>query len=225
MKKRILIIVSIAVVVLLGIYGPRILELYRLQEHVSTLAASDQADGGVWPRPTDVCLNCHGVRGNSLNQAYPSLAGQPGEYVAAQLRGFASGQRVNAKMGPLAMSLSDLEIKQLSEYYAKQVAAENRFFKPDSKLQARGEQLVSQGACAACHGAKLTGQGTFPRLAGQGYDYLLTQLDAFAAESRTESSGTMKRLTVAMSQEDRVAVANYLASVDPRKDKQAGHAD
>ncbi|OJA79016.1 cytochrome C [Burkholderia ubonensis] len=217
MKKRILFAVAAIVVALLAIYGPGLVDLYRLQRYVTASAQASQADGGPWPRLPDVCLSCHGVNGNSLNQGYPSLAGQPASYVAEQLHKFASGQRTNPIMGPLAMTLSDAEIKRLSDYYAKQTAAENRFFEPDARLKARGEQLAKEGACAACHGAQLMGQGSFPRLAGQGVDYVLKQLDAFAAGTRSESTGTMQRVAAAMSPEDRKAVAHYMASVRPAK--------
>ncbi|GAB3627974.1 cytochrome C signal peptide protein [Pandoraea terrae] len=217
MKKLILLAISVVVVVLLVVFGPSLLDLYRLQHFVTTSAEAYQADGGTWPRLTDVCLNCHGVKGNSLNQGFPSLAGQPAPYVAVQLHNFANGQRANPTMGPLAMTLSDVQITLLSDYYARQAVAENRFFEPDPKLRAKGEQLVTGGSCAACHGARLMGHDQFPRLAGQGYDYILKQLDAFAAGTRSEATGTMKSIAAATSPEDRKAIANYLASLDPEK--------
>lgn len=215
MKKYILFGGVAVVAVLLVVFGPALLGLYRLQNYVTASADAYQADGGPWPHLADVCLNCHGVRGNSLDQGYPSLAAQPAPYVATQLRNFASGQRANPAMAPLAMTLSDAEIKSLSDYYAKQPADENRFFHADPGLRAKGEQLVSGGQCAACHGAKLMGRDQFPRLAGQGYDYVLKQLDAFADGTRVEATGAMKNIAVAMSPEDRKAIANYLASLNP----------
>ncbi|RQR49473.1 cytochrome c4 [Burkholderia sp. Bp9125] len=217
MKKIILLAVAGIVAVLLVVFGPDLLGLYRLQQFVSTSAEAYEADGGAWPHLTDVCIGCHGVKGTSLHQGYPSLAGQPAAYVEAQLRHFANGQRANPNMSPLAMSLSDADIKHLSDYYATQPARTNRFFAPEPRLRARGEQLVTGGACAACHGARLQGQGAFPRLAGQGRDYLLSQLDAFAAGTRVEPTGTMQRVAAAMSAQDRDAVASYLASVDPER--------
>ncbi|WP_322087957.1 c-type cytochrome [Burkholderia sp. BCC1999] len=218
MKKRMLLLAAlVAVGALLALYGPTLLGIYRLQRHIDTTAQADDADGGPWPRVTDTCMGCHGVKGTSLNQAYPSLAGQPAQYVAEQLRAFASGQRANPTMGPLAMTMSETEVAHLADYYTKQVPVDNRYFKADARLRAKGEQLVTGGACAACHGARLTGQAQFPRLAGQGYDYLLAQLDAFANGARSEATGTMQRVTKAMSADDRMAIATYLASVSPGK--------
>ncbi|WP_269501927.1 c-type cytochrome [Burkholderia sp. IMCC1007] len=218
MKKRMLLLAAVVIAgALLAVYGPTLLGFYRLQRHIDTTAQADDADGGPWPRMTDVCMGCHGVKGTSLSGAYPSLAGQPSSYVAAQLRAFASGQRANPTMGPLAMTMSEAEIARAADYYAKQAPQDNRYFKPDAQLRAKGEQLVTGGACVACHGARLTGQAQFPRLAGQGYDYLRTQLDAFANGARAEATGTMQRVAQAMSANERAAVATYLASLSPVK--------
>ncbi|AOR72806.1 cytochrome C [Burkholderia stabilis] len=218
MKKRILLAIAGLVAVSLVVFGPTLLNLYRLQQFVSASEDAYRADGGPWPHQTDTCLGCHGVKGTSVDQGYPSLAGQPASYVAAQLHDFASGKRANPNMAPLAMSLSEAEIKSLSEYYARQPARGNRYFEADPQQAAQGRQLVEKGACAACHGARLMGQAQFPRLAGQGHDYLLKQLEAFAAGTRTEATGTMQRVAAALSPKDREAVAQYLASLNPEKE-------
>ncbi|NHV28640.1 cytochrome c [Burkholderia sp. D-99] len=218
MKKRILLAIAGLVAVSLVVFGPTLLNLYRLQQFVSASDDAYRADGGPWPHLTDACLGCHGVKGTSVEQGYPSLAGQPASYVAAQLHDFASGKRANPNMAPLAMSLSETEIKSLSEYYARQPVRSNRYFEADPQQAAQGRQLVEKGACAACHGARLTGQAQFPRLAGQGHDYLLKQLEAFAAGTRTEATGTMQRVAAALSPKDRDAVAQYLASLNPEKE-------
>lgn len=215
MKKLMLLAIPTILVLLLVVFGPSLLGIYRLQNYVSASAESYKADGGDWPHLSDVCLGCHGVKGNSLHQGYPSLAGQPALYVSAQIHAFASGQRSNPTMDPLAMTLTEAQIKLLSDYYSRQRADENRYFRADSKLRLKGERLVRDGTCTACHGARLLGEAQFPRLAGQGYDYLVEQLNAFAAGTRIESTGTMKRMADAMSPEDRKAVATYLASLKP----------
>lgn len=215
MKKKIALAIVAIVAVLLFLYGPALLGGYRLQQHISASTEADVADGGPWPRLTDTCTGCHGVRGNSLHQGYPGLAGQPAPYIAAQLQSFASGQRANVHMGPLAKSLSATDIKQLADYFARQAPSANRYFRPDAAQRDKGEQLVRAGGCAACHGEALSGQDPLPRLAGQGYDYLTEQLDAFATGDRTEASGTMVRLASAASPADRRAMAVYLASLPP----------
>lgn len=214
MKKFILFTLA-AIVVLLVVLGPDLLNLYRLQRFVDTSSAAAQADGGPWPSPTDVCTGCHGAQGSTQSQGYPSLAAQPAPYLAAQLRNFAYGQRANPNMGPLSMTLSEAEIKSLSEHFSREPAAENNSFQPDPALREKGRQLVAAGGCAGCHGEHLMGHDQFPRLAGQAHDYLLAQFDEFAADKRSEPSGTMKRIALAASPQDREALASYLASLPP----------
>lgn len=215
MRKYLLIGAGVLVLGLAIVFGPTALGLYRLQDHIDTDAKADQADAGSWPRQTDSCAFCHGKQGHSVNPRYPDLAGLPAPYVEAQLRAFASGQRRNPNMEPLAMQLADKDIVALGAYYAKQRPQTNPYVKPNGAVVSQGKQLVESGGCVACHGPKLEGQATFPRLAGQGDDYLAKQLDAFAAGTRTEPSGTMKMLTSARTAAERKAIASYLASLDP----------
>ncbi|VDK92270.1 c-type cytochrome [Pseudomonas aeruginosa] len=215
MKKLILLGVVAVVAVLLAVYGRDGLDLYRLISHVEASSAASEADGGPWPRLTDACIGCHGVQGHSQHQGYPTLAGQPAPYLAAQLKRFASGERANPNMGPLAISLSEAEIEQLSEYFAKQSPVANRSFKPDPALREQGEKLAANGGCAACHGEGLLGHEQFPRLAGQGHDYLLAQLDAFAQGRRQDPTGAMTAISATLSAEDRQALAHYLAALAP----------
>ena len=216
MAKSLLLAVSAIVVLLLVIFGPDLVGLYRLEQFISTSSNAHRINAGPWPRLTDVCSGCHGARGNSQDQAYPSLAAQPAPYIAAQLHNFGSGQRNNPNMGPLAMTMSPKEVDLLSNYFARQPAGDNKFFEPDSALREKGRTLVTNAGCAACHGGNLMGQDQFPRLAGQGYDYLLEQLDAFASGARTDPTGPMKQVAQAASPADRKAMVTYLASMGPQ---------
>jgi cytochrome c553 len=218
MKKLILFGISYLVVMLLVFFGPDLLDLYRLHHFIDASAEAYQAHGGPWPHLADACLGCHGVNGNSQHQSYPSLAGQPAPYVAAQLRKFANGQRINPTMGPLAMTMSETEVNLLANHFEKQPVDRNRSFEPDPGLLEKGRQLVASGHCAACHGERLMGHDTFPRLAGQGYAYLLTQFEAFAADRRSEPTGVMKNMAETASADDRKAIASYLASLVPQQD-------
>lgn len=215
MKKKLLLATGVLFAVLVGLYGRDAVGLYNLLAFVDTTTKSYEADVGAWPQVVDGCNGCHGAHGNSQHQRYPSLAGQPEAYVAAQLHSFANGQRTYPAMGPMAKVLSDDEIKSVTAYYARQPVSANRWIQPDPVLHARGKKLVEAGACTACHGAKLMGQRAFPRLAGQGVDYLLAQLDAFAQGRRVDPSGSMQAVTAKLSPEDRKAISHYLAALAP----------
>jgi len=211
--KKILLVGVPAILLLLGaMYGRDLIDLYRLQTFITESAASEEASKGPWPNDIYECEGCHGVNGVSLHQGYPSLAGQPAVYLAAQLRSFASGQRRNPMMEPLAMTLSPKEISDVSEFFAAQPAQENKFFRGESSLAERGGQIVAKVNCAACHGPGLMGASQFPRLAGQSYDYLLKQLDGFADGTRRDPTNTMNQFAAGWTPEDRRAIATFLAS-------------
>jgi cytochrome c553 len=93
---------------------------------------------------------------------------------------------------------------------------------------ARGKTLVETGdggrtiACGTCHGATMMGQGTAgilaPRLAGQHPIYLARQMYLFKDGSRNGSTAALMTPVVAnVTDADIVAIAAYLASLDPTK--------
>lgn len=212
MKKFMLAFAALSVVALI-IYGRDLIALYHLVNAVETTTEAYEERLGTWPQVVDGCDGCHGVLGSSEHQRYPSLAGQPAEYLALQLERFASGERRNPNMGPQAKILSAAEIESVSTYYAAQPARENRWVTVDPERNEQGRKLVSESGCAACHGSELMGQGVFPRLAGQGEDYLLVQLDAFAEGRRQDPTGAMQAITSGFSSEQRRAISHYLATL------------
>ncbi|MBI6658762.1 c-type cytochrome [Pseudomonas sp. MF6751] len=216
MKKIIALGVMVVIAVLLAIFGRDLLDLYRLQSYITTSTEAYQAERGNWPHLTDACTGCHGSHGNSLNSTYPSLAGQPAAYLSAQLRNFASGQRLAPNMEPLAMTLSPDEIDQLAKFYARQSVGAHGAVSSDEGLKDQGKQLVQTRGCTACHGAQLMGHEAYPRLAAQGQDYLLAQLNAFASGERIEPSGAMQAMAAALSAQERQAIAAYLAALVPQ---------
>jgi len=176
-----------------------------------------RADAREWPNSLDNCAFCHGDNGQSVNPRYPSLAGLGATYIEAQLRAFATGERRNPNMQPLARQLTGDEITAFASYYSRQPAKANPYTTGVKSVIESGRKLVQSGGCRACHGTSLEGNGELPRLAGQGTDYLAKQLDDFAAGRRSEPTGTMKMLASAQSPAERKAVSAYLASLDPAR--------
>jgi cytochrome c553 len=75
--------------------------------------------GGVSDRQIAACAGCHSPTGAGIPAQYPRLAGQHGEYVAAQLTSFRDGVRKNSlQMNQVAAKLNDREIRALSDYIA-----------------------------------------------------------------------------------------------------------
>lgn len=218
MKRAMIIGAVLAVAGMTGVgvlYGRDYLEGMRFETAMSEIGKAEEANAGRWPQPQETCFFCHGPRGQSLNSWYPALSGQPQAYLVAQLHAFASGQRDNPYMGPLARALSDEQIKSLAVYFAHQRPARNETHQADTALEKRGLALIQARSCQACHGGSLLGKDQAPRLAGQGETYLASQLVAFKSGWRHDPSGAMNGVAAALSDEDMHAVASYLAGLAP----------
>ena len=64
------------------------------------------------------CIDCHGAEGNApIDDTYPKLGGQYGDYLAHALQAYRSGDRQHALMGPQAATLSDQDISDLAAYF------------------------------------------------------------------------------------------------------------
>lgn len=74
----------------------------------------------------------------------------------------------------------------------------------------------ARDACFSCHGLKGEGDGVVPRLAGLSTGYLVKQLEDYAGPWRDDP--TMSPIARRMSDENRLAVADYYAAQDlPRQ--------
>lgn len=72
------------------------------------------------PEKITVCAACHGADGKSTQPTYPNLAGQYANYLANALQEYRAGSRKNPIMAGQAASLTDVDIRQLAEYFASQ---------------------------------------------------------------------------------------------------------
>ncbi len=74
---------------------------------------------GIADKGIPACASCHGPRGAGIPTQYPRIGGQWADYTTAQLLSFRSGERKNnLAMQSIALKLSDLEIKAVSDYIA-----------------------------------------------------------------------------------------------------------
>lgn len=88
----------------------------EVQEPGETLALR-----GAWDRNIPECVGCHGRGGRGVGEAFPPLAGQPAQYLAAQLTAWQQGTRKNDPndlMGHIGRSLTSDEIEAVSKYFA-----------------------------------------------------------------------------------------------------------
>ena len=159
-----------------------------------------------------ICAACHGAEGESTNPAVPSLSGQPAQFIATQLFMFREGNRKDEQMTPMAKPLSNAEMNNLAAYFAAQKPGPPRHqSKPENV--AAGPALAKKFNCSQCHGPQLMGQQHIPRLAGQRYEYVRTQLLGFKAQKRFDMDGNMTAAAQLLSPEDIEILADYVAGL------------
>jgi cytochrome c553 len=73
---------------------------------------------------TGVCAACHGPKGLSGAETFPSLAGQKKTYLAGALKAYRDKTRNNPMMNGMAASLTDQQIDDLAAYYSGLKACE-----------------------------------------------------------------------------------------------------
>jgi cytochrome c553 len=164
----------------------------------------------------NVCAACHGEGGNSANPAVPSIAQQPAQFVSTELFMFREGNRKDPQMSPIAAGLSNADMNELGKHFAAQKAAPPKH-KSNPENAAAGPGLAKKFNCSQCHGPKLLGQQHIPRLAGQQYDYLKTQLKGFKAGTRADIDGNMTSAAAPLTEKDIEALADFLSGLDPNQ--------
>jgi len=163
------------------------------------------------------CASCHGDKGISPNDTWPSLAGQNAAYLVRILSAYKSGDQKDVAMTPLAQALSTADIHNLAAYYSG-LSCEAPASKSAVGDAAAGRALAKN--CAACHGE--TGIGTnpaWPKMAGQKPGYLVNVLKAFRAGLRKDPM--MAGVTRGLSDTDIANLAAYYASQSCRSPQQA----
>ena len=163
----------------------------------------------------NLCAACHGPNGNSMTPANPSIAQQPAQFIATALYQFREGNRKDPQMSPMAANLSNAELNELAAYFSKQKADAPKH-KASPENEQAGPQLAKKYNCSQCHGPQLMGQQHIPRLAGQQYEYLKTQLKLFHEGTRSDIDGNMTSAAKAVPVKDLDALADYLAGLPPR---------
>ena len=175
------------------------------------------------------CVACHGVDGDSVNPAWPKLAGQGEKYLVNQLQLLKQRIRVNILMNPQAINLSEQDILDLAAFYAQQPASlgtadpDKQF--QDEKLYVIGERIYRSGnpesgvpACMSCHAPNGVGNNAakFPHLAGQHAVYTAAQLRAYRSGARYQTVdhlNMMRDISQYMSETEIDAVSEYIAGL------------
>ena len=161
-------------------------------------------------RRAALCKYCHGPRGTSVKPHVPNLAGQNPVYLALQFEKFASGERSDYVMTPLANNMTRSDRINLSIYFSRQDVASSH--ESDPELATRGS-VVYDARCESCHGREALGQQQMPRLASQPREYLTQALRAFREDNPSRAPSPMQEVAADLSDEDLKAVVAYLAGL------------
>lgn len=164
------------------------------------------------------CAACHGEAGNGQSAQFPQLSAQNPQYLRKQLADFRDDRRVSEVMSPIAKTLSDAQIDQLSAYFRQQKAAPHAG--GDDMLAAVGRYVYERGniysqvpACASCHSLNGQGSARLPRLAGQSPLYIESQLRKFRDQQRRNDSGVMRFVSEGLTELELRAVAAYVGGM------------
>lgn len=148
---------------------------------MQTAIAGDAEQGKL---KAETCLGCHGVP--SYTNVYPSyhvpkLSGQHAEYLVAALKAYQSGERSHSTMRAQASKLDDVDIADISAYFASQPtpAAGQTELEVDESIK------THLTVCASCHNMDGNSPLTMnPRLAGQYRNYLRQALHDYQQGKR-----------------------------------------
>jgi len=170
-------------------------------------------------KANQICQACHGLDGNGIpgQPVWPKLAGQKERYIYKQLNNFKNNERWNAQMTPMAMPLTDEEMRNLAAYYSS-LPQNGGTAEPD--LVNLGEQLYRVGnpqsgvpACSGCHGPTGVGNNLarFPRISGQHSEYLDQTLKLFRAmERNNDPNGMMRGVAANLTDKEIAALSSYI---------------
>ncbi len=161
------------------------------------------------------CTGCHGEKGISQVDAFPSLAGQLATYTYKQLRDYADNNRTHNLMNSVAAGLSEQDSADLAIWFESLPAAEHKVKR--QKLE-KAEVLVDKGngkkiipPCFTCHGSD--GQGErqdIPALAGQQVEYFINTLTEYKTGARhNDIYSRMRLISEQLSEEDIKQLAQY----------------
>ena len=170
------------------------------------------------------CTVCHGTHGEGSPGGVPRLAGQNADYIDHALSLFKAGTRASAIMQPIARSLSDMEIRQLADYFCAQSAPRvDMAASAPPQLVLEGKQLAQNGtanvaACFSCHAAQGKGHGArFPSIAAEPEQFVIDRLHEFQARAQenTPEPGTMTAVAARLDEKQIAAAAAYLSQLEP----------
>jgi cytochrome c553 len=161
---------------------------------------------------TQICAGCHGADGKPTDKTIPTIWGQQAGYIYIQLRDFKRGDRKSDIMQPIASSLERDDMQAIAEYFSKKPWPDLGQPRAPKDVAERASKANVSIGCTGCHLDHFQGDGTVPRLAGMGRDYLTKTIADFRSHARANNPG-MSDLMNATSPDDLAALEEYLSGL------------
>lgn len=188
------------------------------QELASVLERTGDATHG--KELFDTCAACHGSDGaGQRDGTVPAIAAQHFRVIAGALVNFRYQERRDERMehfGNQHHLSGPQEIADVATYISR-LRPTQSLGQGDGRQTELGAEIYRR-KCASCHGDSGEGNDrkSFPRLAGQHYDYLLGQLHAAGLNVRPALSATHQRMLQDLNDTDLAATCDYLSRLGPR---------
>lgn len=164
------------------------------------------------------CASCHGAKGESVSDNWPSLAGQRAAYTYKQLLDYQSGLRNEDARAHIMVVVAQLMDKQqmadLAAFYAAQaLPCPEGLPKPAPSLVTVGDPKRLITPCSACHGAN--GQGGINEttaLRGMPKEYFIRSMELFRDGHRhNDTARGMSQFAQPLTDAEIETLANYYA--------------
>jgi cytochrome c553 len=164
----------------------------------------------------EVCVACHGEKGDSIGIEFPHLAGQSGAAIYKQLFDYRTGSRAHPMMTDLAKALDQTAIADVAAYYAGQPQRNpNPVTLAESppaivRLVEIGDPRRNIPPCSSCHRAGSGGPIETPVLAEQRAEYTEQQLRLYASgKRRNDVYARMRTIAAQLTDEEIRGLAAY----------------
>ncbi len=161
---------------------------------------------------TQICAGCHGADGKPIDRTIPIIWGQQAGYIYIQLRDFKRGDRKSDIMQPIASAFEREDMLAIADYFSKRPWPDLGQPRAPKEVSDRAVKANASVGCTGCHLDHFQGDGTVPRLAGMGRDYLTKTITDFRSHARANNPG-MSDLMNATSLDDLAALEEYLAGL------------
>jgi cytochrome c553 len=167
----------------------------------------------------ELCAACHLPSGSGLpNIGLPQLAGQHTTVIIKQLSDLRAGLRYAPTMEPFALTRKGpQELADLAAYIESLCIPHEhgKYSGSDVNQKIAEGKAIYMEKCTSCHGAEGKGHKalSYPVIAGQHYQYLMRQLIEIRDGTRHNSDPNMVKALKKFSDDDRVAVSAYMASL------------